>query len=100
MILEGSHHHCYMAKPWCVPKLPTHFSQAMELTVCCAIHRMPDSLVSHMLCLADWNPQVDSQAMARAHRIGQTKLVNVFRCLLCRISGAWVGLHGTRMGLG
>ncbi|KAF0688342.1 Aste57867_20054 [Aphanomyces stellatus] len=28
---------------------------------------------------SDWNPQVDLQAMDRAHRIGQTKTVRVFR---------------------
>eukprot|EP00802_Teleaulax_amphioxeia_P001899 Tamp_01901.p1 GENE.Tamp_01901~~Tamp_01901.p1 ORF type:complete len:1009 (+),score=374.13 Tamp_01901:206-3028(+) len=28
---------------------------------------------------SDWNPQVDIQAMDRAHRIGQTKPVHVFR---------------------
>ncbi|CAI5731954.1 unnamed protein product [Hyaloperonospora brassicae] len=28
---------------------------------------------------SDWNPQVDLQAMDRAHRIGQTKIVRVFR---------------------
>ncbi|KAF2234861.1 hypothetical protein EV356DRAFT_137734 [Viridothelium virens] len=28
---------------------------------------------------SDWNPQADLQAMARAHRIGQTKPVQVFR---------------------
>jgi SWI/SNF-related matrix-associated actin-dependent regulator of chromatin subfamily A member 5 len=28
---------------------------------------------------SDWNPQVDLQAMDRAHRIGQTKQVRVFR---------------------
>jgi SWI/SNF-related matrix-associated actin-dependent regulator of chromatin subfamily A member 5 len=28
---------------------------------------------------SDWNPQIDLQAMDRAHRIGQTKPVSVFR---------------------
>lgn len=28
---------------------------------------------------SDWNPQVDLQAVDRAHRISQTKEVNVFR---------------------
>jgi TATA-binding protein-associated factor len=27
----------------------------------------------------DWNPQVDLQAMDRAHRIGQRKTLNVYR---------------------
>ncbi len=31
---------------------------------------------------SDWNPQADLQAMDRAHRIGQTKVVRVFR-LIC-----------------
>jgi SWI/SNF-related matrix-associated actin-dependent regulator of chromatin subfamily A member 5 len=28
---------------------------------------------------SDWNPQIDLQAMDRAHRIGQKKVVQVFR---------------------
>ncbi len=32
---------------------------------------------------SDWNPQVDLQAMERAHRIGQTKPVRVYR-LVCQ----------------
>ncbi|KAJ9062473.1 hypothetical protein DSO57_1010496 [Entomophthora muscae] len=31
---------------------------------------------------SDWNPQNDLQAMARVHRIGQTKMVKIYR-LLC-----------------
>lgn len=30
---------------------------------------------------SDWNPQVDLQAMDRAHRIGQTRSVNVYRLI-------------------
>ena len=30
---------------------------------------------------SDWNPQVDLQAMDRAHRIGQTKKVYVYRLI-------------------
>jgi TATA-binding protein-associated factor len=29
----------------------------------------------------DWNPQKDLQAMDRAHRIGQKKVVNVYRLI-------------------
>ncbi|EED81795.1 predicted protein, partial [Postia placenta Mad-698-R] len=32
---------------------------------------------------SDWNPQNDMQAIARAHRIGQTKVVKVYR-LICQ----------------
>ena len=30
---------------------------------------------------SDWNPQVDQQAMARVHRIGQTKKVHIYRLI-------------------
>jgi len=30
---------------------------------------------------SDWNPQMDLQAMDRAHRIGQTKQVIVYRLI-------------------
>ncbi|KAL0953043.1 hypothetical protein HGRIS_007245 [Hohenbuehelia grisea] len=36
-----------------------------------------------IMCDSDWNPQNDLQAIARAHRIGQTKAVKVYR-LICR----------------
>ena len=32
---------------------------------------------------SDWNPTVDQQAMDRAHRVGQTKQVTVYR-LICK----------------
>ena len=31
---------------------------------------------------SDWNPQVDLQAQDRAHRIGQTKTVRIFRFIM------------------
>lgn len=46
-------------------------------------------LVLHMVLFqvifydSDWNPTVDQQAMDRAHRLGQTKQVTVYR-LICK----------------
>ena len=34
--------------------------------------------------LTDWNPQNDVQAMARAHRIGQTKDVRIYRLITAK----------------
>ncbi|KAH0579578.1 hypothetical protein H2248_002429 [Termitomyces sp. 'cryptogamus'] len=36
-----------------------------------------------IMCDSDWNPQNDLQAIARAHRIGQKKVVKVYR-LICQ----------------
>ena len=41
---------------------------------------------------SDWNPQNDVQAMARCHRIGQTKTVKVFR-LVTRNTYEQVGVR-------
>jgi hypothetical protein len=41
-------------------------------------HQLSDNGVV-VFVFSDWNPQVDIQAMARVHRIGQTKVVHVYR---------------------
>lgn len=43
---------------------------------------------------SDWNPQQDLQAMARVHRIGQTKPVHVYRLVRCSAC-----LHGAGHGM-
>ena len=48
---------------------------------------------------SDWNPQNDLQAQARAHRIGQTKCVKVYR-LLCRKSYEMVMFKAASLKLG
>ena len=42
---------------------------------------------------SDWNPQVDNQAMARVHRIGQRKKVHVYRLVG---TGTGTGTGGLR----
>jgi SWI/SNF-related matrix-associated actin-dependent regulator of chromatin subfamily A member 5 len=44
---------------------------------------------------SDWNPQVDIQAMARVHRIGQTKVVHVYRLVT---AGSVEGKHAYMPG--
>ena len=45
--------------------------------------RIPNSLLQLKISYSDWNPTVDQQAMDRAHRLGQTKQVTVYR-LICK----------------
>lgn len=45
-----------------------------------SIHFKPKQVIFYD---SDWNPTVDQQAMDRAHRLGQTKQVTVYR-LICK----------------
>jgi TATA-binding protein-associated factor len=48
----------------------------------------------------DWNPQKDLQAMDRAHRIGQTRVVNVYRLITKRtIEEKIMGLQRFKLGI-
>ncbi len=49
-----------------------HHRSRKSATDCCA---------APLLRCSDWNPQIDLQAQARAHRIGQTRQVLVVRLL-------------------
>ncbi|KAF7337727.1 ISWI chromatin-remodeling complex ATPase ISW2 [Mycena sanguinolenta] len=68
-------------RTWQVP----HFSfcQVVLSDLCVGINLTKASTC--ILCDSDWNPQNDLQAIARAHRIGQTKVVKIYR-LICRAS--------------
>ena len=44
-------------------------------------HSLTMSFSLFSLFDSDWNPQPDLQAMARVHRIGQTKTVHVYRLI-------------------
>ena len=48
---------------------------------------------------SDWNPQNDLQAMARAHRIGQTRAVRVYRLLTAKTYEMHM-FHSASMKLG
>lgn len=45
--------------------------------------RLSCNLLQVIFYDSDWNPTVDQQAMDRAHRLGQTKQVTVYR-LICK----------------
>lgn len=50
---------------------------------------------------SDWNPQWDLQAMARVHRIGQTKPVHVYRLVTeGELQAVWGQCCGGSAGLG
>lgn len=49
------------------------------IRLCCVLF----SPVQVIFYDSDWNPTVDQQAMDRAHRLGQTKQVTVYR-LICK----------------
>jgi hypothetical protein len=69
-------------------------SEQLVLCISCAVllhsklvsashHCMPYQIVTLLRTYhnSDWNPQNDVQAMARCHRIGQTKSVRVYRLI-------------------
>ena len=46
---------------------------------------------------SDWNPTMDAQAQDRCHRIGQTRDVNIYRCVDSGNGDGWlVGVGGGR----
>ena len=51
---------------------------------CCVFFFRSFLLSSQTQIVLDWNPQNDLQAMARAHRIGQTRAVRVYRLLTAK----------------
>lgn len=62
---------------------------------------IPMSLFTFAVIIADsdWNPQNDLQAMARAHRIGQTRAVRVYRLLTAKTYEMHM-FHSASMKLG
>jgi SNF2 family DNA or RNA helicase len=44
---------------------------------------------------SDWNPQNDLQAESRAHRIGQTKVVNIYRLISKGTVGKFTFIHNS-----
>ena len=48
-----------------------------------SVHTQKKNCLQVIFYDSDWNPTVDQQAMDRAHRLGQTKQVTVYR-LICK----------------
>ena len=48
----------------------------------CVLSLVPLARVQVIFYDSDWNPTVDQQAMDRAHRLGQTKQVTVYRLVV------------------
>lgn len=61
------------------------YSENVNITYCAymSINKLTLSLLQVIFYDSDWNPTVDQQAMDRAHRLGQTKQVTVYR-LICK----------------
>lgn len=62
---------------WVAVRIP---SIALRVPHFCCILVLPMQVIFYD---SDWNPTVDQQAMDRAHRLGQTKQVTVYR-LICK----------------
>ena len=67
-------HHSHYLFPSSSPSQPISFFLCLTLSISLSFSLFPSF---H----SDWNPQNDLQAQARAHRIGQTKPVKVYRLL-------------------
>jgi hypothetical protein len=71
----------------------------MKLAVLQVSHLNKISLYCPIFTQSDWNPQNDLQAMARAHRIGQTRPVKVYRLLTAKTYEMHM-FHSASMKLG
>lgn len=50
---------------------------------------------TYTLICSDWNPHADLQAMARAHRLGQTNKVEISSSMIFNCSWLWsLKMHG------